>query len=759
MFGRLVRGHRRRLGWTQEELAAKAGLSVRAIGKLESGRIAAPRPQTVHLLAAALELTGADRDRFLATAAELADRSDADRSPGPAQLPPDVAGFAGRERALARLDAATRQTAVAVVSGTAGVGKTALAVHWAHRVADRFPDGQLYVNLRGFDPGGRLMTPAAAIRGFLDALGVPPDGVPAALDSQVGLYRSRVAGKRMLIVLDNARDADQVRALLPGTPTAFVVVTSRDRLTALVAGVGAEPVMLDPLSTMEATELLARRLGADLVADEPDAVERIIAACARLPLALAITAARVRQSGFALEVAAVELSEAGRRLDVLDTADRTSQVRAVFSWSYASLTPPAARLFRLLGLHPGPDLTAPAAASLAAGLAGTASSASQSLMATRAPLVELVQANLLAEHAPGRYACHDLLRVYAAELCRTTDGDGERAAAVGRMLDHYTHSAYGADRLRYPLRDPIRIPLEPPAPGTRPEELPDERRATAWLAAEHAVLLAVLRYAAQAGFDAATWQLAWALRTFHVYGGHWADMTAAWTAAAAAAHRLGAPAAAADAHRCAALATIYLGQYDEADAQCRRALSLFAAADDHVGLGEAHQSMALLCERRGEPRLALDHAERAVAAFEAGGHDRGRAKALNAVGWYHALLGEPGPALDTCAQALALLERFGDRYGQAHTWDSLGYAHHRAGDTHQAVASYGRAVALFQELGDRGDEADTLVRLGDTHLAAGDRDAADAAWRRALDILTALRHPAAATVLARLNGSDRFTET
>ncbi|GLH96009.1 ATP-binding protein [Phytohabitans aurantiacus] len=740
MFGRLLRGHRRRQGWTQEDLAAKTGLSVRAVGKLEAGRVAVPRPQTVNLLAAALGLTGADRDEFLASATPSDERPPA--AGVPAQLPPDVSGFAGREAQLARLDAVLGGAAsIAVLSGTPGVGKTALAIHWAHRAAGRFPDGQLYVNLRGFDPGGRLTPPAEAVRGFLDALGVPPDAAPASLDSQVGLYRSKVAGRRMLIVLDNARDADQVRPLLPGTPSAVVVVTSRDRLTGLVAGVGAEPVMLDPLSTVESRDLLASRLGPDQVDGDPESVQRIVAACARLPLALTIAAARVRQSGFALRDVAAELDEAGHRLDALDTADRTSQVRAVFSWSYASLSPPAARLFRLLGLHPGPAVSAPAAASLAG----------HPPSGIRPPLLELIQANLLAEQAPGRYVRHDLLGVYAAELCRAEDGEEERAAAVRRMVDHYTHSAYHADRVVYPLRDPIPIPLDPPAPGTVPERPAGEERALAWFDTEHAALLAIQRRAAEDGFDVAVLQLAWALRTFHVYRGHRAGMATVWRAAIPVAKRIGRLEMAGEAHRCVGLAATYADDYPSADEQYQQALRLFAEAGDDNGQGYTHQSLALLSERRGDPRSALHHAGRAVDRFQASGHDRARAKALNAVGWYHAMLGEHEQALVHCEQSLELLERFTDAYGQAHTWDSLGYIHHRAGHPDRAVECYRRAVELFDELGNHGDGAPTLVRLGDSYAAAGDREAAEGVWRQALAIFTALDHPEAATVAAKLS--------
>jgi len=303
-------------------------------------------------------------------------------APVPAQLPSAVPAFTGRTAELARLDAlagldagaagaglgpATPATvAICAVSGTAGVGKTALAVHWAHRVAGRFPDAQLYVNLRGFDPAGAALDPGQALRGFLDAFGVPTARIPADLDAQAGLYRSLLAGKRVLVVLDNARSAEQVRPLLPGAPGCLAIVTSRDQLAGLVATEGARPLALDLLTAADARKLLVRRLGADRAVGEPEAVEAIITACARLPLALTIAAARAATSpGFPLAAIAAELQESGSALDPVDGGDLATDVRAVFSWSYHALSAGAARLFRLLGLHPGPDIPITGAASLA----------------------------------------------------------------------------------------------------------------------------------------------------------------------------------------------------------------------------------------------------------------------------------------------------------------------------------------------------------------------------------------------------------
>jgi hypothetical protein len=331
-----------------------------------------------------------------------------------------------------------------------------LAVHRAHRVADRFPDGQLYVNLRGFHPTGQAMDPAEAVRGFLDALGTPPERIPASLDAQAALYRSTLAGKRVLVVLDNARDAEHVRPLLPGTPTVMVVVTSRSQLTGLVAE-GAHPITLDLLTTAEARGLLARRLGIDRVTAEPDAVDGIITACARLPLALTVAAARAAtHPGFPLAAGAAELSAARGLLDTLAADDPATDVRAVFSWSYQALAAPAARLFRLLGLHPGPDTCAPAAASLAG----------QPLPDVRRTLAELARANLITEYAPGRYGFHDLLRTHAADLTHGID----TSSAASRSADCSTTTCTPptpptGSCVRHVTRSPSRSPRPRPAPA------------------------------------------------------------------------------------------------------------------------------------------------------------------------------------------------------------------------------------------------------------------------------------------------------
>jgi len=505
-LGLLVRTWRERALLTQEQLAERAGLGVRTIRRMESSGSRRPRGDSMRLMADALGLTGQEWELLTAAARPASAPS------VPHQLPADVAGFVGRADHLARLNAVLDATAraqptavvISAILGTAGVGKTALAVHWAHQVRGRFPDGQLYVNLRGFGPTGRAMAPAEAVRGLLDAVGVPAARIPPGLDAQAALYRSVMDGKRVLVVLDNARDAGQVRPLLPGTPTAAVLVTSRSRLTSLVAAQGAHPLTLDLLSADEARQLLTGRLGAGPVAAEPEAVAEIVDRCARLPLALAIAAARAIQSDSPLTTLAAELAKDGERLDALDAGDPVSEMRAVFSWSYTPLGPGAARLFRLLGLHPGPDVSTAAAASLA----GIRPPQARRLLA------ELARASLLTERGPDRYAVHDLLRVYAADLVPACESDDQRHAAIGRLLDHYLHSAHAAVQLLEPHRDPGTPALTTPASAVIPEHPADRDAALAWLTAEQAVLLAAVRQAGETGFDTRAQQLAGVLDTF-----------------------------------------------------------------------------------------------------------------------------------------------------------------------------------------------------------------------------------------------------
>jgi DNA-binding SARP family transcriptional activator/tetratricopeptide (TPR) repeat protein len=663
----------------------------------------------------------------------------------PAQLPPDVHGFAGRDQELRLLDDMVGDGSGAVrivtLSGTAGVGKSALAVHWAHRMRERFPDGQLYVNLRGFDPSGSPVTPPEAVRGFLDAFEVPTKQIPAGLEAQVGMYRSLLADRRVLVVLDNARDAEQVRPLLPGAPGCLVLVTSRDQLSGLVA-IGAWPVPVDLLATDEARALLAGRLGAARIAAEPRAVDEIVGLCARLPLALAVVAARAAMHPrFGLAALAGELRAARGGLDEFAGADPATDPRAVFSWSYLRLSDGAARLFRLVGRWPGPDVGTRAAASLA-GLPVTG---------VRPLLAELARTHLLAEHSPGRYTCHDLLRAYATEQALTVDPEADRGAATRRMLGHYVHSADNADRLLDPRRD------EPPTltalpDGVTPEQVADHAAALAWFDAEHRVLLTSVHQDAE--FDVEVWALAWTIRRFLAHQGHWHDEIDALTAALAAARRLGDPLKQAFAHCYLGCTYVWFEKYEDAYPALDTALELYRAAGDLVGQAYVHYYFSWLLERQERNVEALPHAEQALELYSAAGHDIGRAKCLNAVGWFHALLGEHTVAIEFCEKALDLQTKLGDQLAAGQTWHSLGYSHDHLGRHAAAVECYRAAVDLFRESGYRFSEGYALTSLGDAYRNADDIESARVAWLRALDILDQLTHADAEKVRARLADLD-----
>jgi DNA-binding SARP family transcriptional activator/tetratricopeptide (TPR) repeat protein len=666
----------------------------------------------------------------------------------PRQLPAAVRHFAGRQAQLAALTALLDEAAdtvgtvvISAIGGTAGIGKTALAVHWAHQVADRFPDGQLYVNLRGFDPSGTPVSPADAVRGFLDALQVPPDQVPPTLAGQTAMYRSMIASKRMLIVLDNARDTEHVRPLLPGSPGRLVLVTSRSQLAGLIAAEGAHPITLDLLTEADAYELMASRLGAERVRAEPGAVDEIIQLCSRLPLALSIAAGRAAtHPSFPLAALAAELRDAGGRLDILDAGEPETNVRTVLSWSYRSLLPAAARMFRLLGSHPGPDTSTYAAASLASLPAGQA----------RQLLGKLTAAGLLTEHTPGRYAFHDLLRAYAAEQASATDSAADRLAAIHRLADHYVHTGNAADRLLYPTRMPIA--LLPAPPGTQPEHLSSEAAALEWFGTEHHVLLAMLGLAARHRLDSWAWRLAWTMETFFYRRGQWHDWAATQRTALAAAQRIGDIEGQACAHRGIGSATIELGAFDKAQYHLSEAQRFFEQAGNRTGEARVHLDMARLFCFQGREEQALPCGRKALRIFRAVGSRAGEAAALNELGWTLCQMGAYEEAIAYCEQAIAVCEETGDRHSEAPTWDSLGYAHHHLGHHAQATACYRRAVEIMSDQGHTHQKAYALHHAGDVHHEAGDKRAARGAWQDALAILENLHHPDAQLLRAKLAG-------
>ncbi|GIM90681.1 hypothetical protein Ato02nite_024740 [Paractinoplanes toevensis] len=730
---------------TQEDLAERAGVSVRSVGKWEAGRIAAPRMWTMRLLADAFRLEGADRERFLRSAAEPAVGN---TEITPAQLPSDPSGFTGRDRELARLDEllagpdrAARGVIISAVSGTAGVGKTTLAIRWAHRVRERFPDGQLYVNLRGFGPVGPPLPATEALRGLLDGLGVAPQRIPADLESRAALYRSALAGKRMLILLDNAGDAEQVRPLLPGVPGSVAIVTSRDRLAGLAVADGAQLLLLDVLDTEAARELLARRIGADRVKDEPRAVDDIVRSCARLPLALAIAAARAAGNPqFPLTAIAAELREARSRLDVLAGPDPATDVRGVFSWSYRKLGPDAARLFRLFALHPTPVAGAPALASLA-GLPARR---------IRPALQELVAANLVSEQLPGRYGSHDLLRDYARDLAEEIDSDAEREAAARRVLDHYLQSALAADQCLKASRNLSGRRPTDVVPGVTPETFGGGTSALAWFSAEQPALRACADLAVAAGLDTKAWWLAWAVLTYLERRWDRRNWVTWQMLAVAAAGRAGDILLQAVSHYNVGYAHAELGDLVQGRSHLTTALALYRELGNVTGMADVHLNLGIVARREGRYAEALQEGGRALELSRSDGDRVGEARAMNNIGWCYLTMGDNRQALDYCRRAVTVHEAAGNRMGAAHSWDSVGMAHFRLGELTEAAACYRRAAAAFRDEHDQQYQAIVLSHLGDAEEAAGRHRAARDAWRNSLAILTELDHPDADEVRTKL---------
>jgi tetratricopeptide (TPR) repeat protein/transcriptional regulator with XRE-family HTH domain len=704
-FGDRLRAGRRRAGLSQEELADRAGLSVRAIGNLERGRASWPHRETLQRLADALELRGAagsefigSADRGLASAfAPLggAEADDSDhhigRGPGrrvaPRQLPAPVPGFAGRGEELALLSRvlgpSDTPSVVTTIGGTAGVGKTALAVYWAHQAAGDFPDGQLFVNLRGFDPSGMPVAPDDAVRVFLEGLGVAADQLPTTAEAQLGLYRSLLAGKRILLLLDNARDEAQVRPLLPGSPSCRVVVTSRSQLTGLIAAEAAAPLILDVLTSSGARQLLRQRLGGERLAAEDAATERIIASSARLPLALCIIAARTAvRPDVSLAQVAADLAASPDLAEFTAAGDPAADVRTALSWSYRQLTDEVARVFRLAGLHPGPDLEPYAVAALA-GL---------SLVQAGEALATLARVCLIQPAGPGRYALHDLLRRYAGELTAAGDSQDDRHAALTRLFDYYLYTGAAAADQAFPAERGRRAELSLPA-GPVPviTTAPAARR---WLDAQRPSLVAMAVCAAERGWPGHALRLAGTTRTYLTVGGYLPDAT-----------------------------TIQ-----------RYALRAARAAGDRAAEATAITDLGFLAWLRNSFEQAARHHREAVPVFREVGDRLGEARALHRLGLAERQLGRNGQALSRFRQVLDISREIGERHGEARALNNLGIIEQQQGRYQQAAAHLREALTLCREIRDRLGEAVTLSQLGTIALREGRHEEAAGLFQRAIDL-------------------------
>ncbi|MQY26327.1 ATP-binding protein [Nocardia aurantia] len=648
----------------------------------------------------------------------------------PRQLPPAPYRFTGRADELAvlteMLDEATESITPVVISaigGVGGIGKTWLSVHWAHEHLDRFPDGQLFVDLRGFSPTAEPMSVAEAVRGFLHALGEDPTKLPVDLDAQIGLYRSLVADRRMLIVLDNAREAQQVAPLLPGGHACTVLVTSRLRLAGLVVNHGARSVDLSVLSEEDSRRLLAGHIGAARLDTEPEAVGSLLRYCAGLPLALSIVAARATaHPNFPLAALADELHDQNIRLDSLDAGEIPLNLRAVFSFSYRALPDDIAELFGLLSLAPGPDIGLPAAAE----------SAGLPIARARFMLLQLETAHLVSQPVPGRFSFHDLLRLYATEQARLNLSEDRRRAALHRLLSFYLHTAHTAERLLDPHRHPIDI--DPPAADCNPLALPDLAAADVWFETEHANLLATQLLAGELGRHDSTWQLAWSLDTFHYRRGRLHEWRSTWETSLVSARAIGDPRVLSLAHRLLGDVHLNLGNHAASLRELGEALRVAEEADDRLSQAHAHRILTWACGRQHDDRAALEHATAALSLYRALGEPVRVAAMLNATGWFESRLGDFEGAQQHCEAALRVCRRHDYRVGEANTLVSLGYVAQRTDRPADALAFYQQALALFRDLSSTYYQADTLDRIGQIHAGQGRPESARDAWTAALRI-------------------------
>jgi tetratricopeptide (TPR) repeat protein/transcriptional regulator with XRE-family HTH domain len=796
-FGLLLRRHRLTRGLSQEELSELSGLSVRAIINMERGKTARPYRDSVRALADALDLPGPQREQLIVASRRFPDSSPASGreapgsaagaqraatasqwlSPGsaspviPRELPAAVGHFTGREAELAALtrllgqddEHRTGTVVISAIGGTAGVGKTALAIRWAHQVAVGFPDGQLYVNLRGYDPDQPVST-ADALAGFLRALGVPGADIPDGVEDRARLYRSRLAGRLVLVLLDNARDGEQVRPLLPGDPGCVAVVTSRDALAGLVAADGARRLDLDVLPLADAVGLLRSLIGPRADHD-PEAVAALAELCARLPLALRI-AAEMAAARHTTPLADLVTELEASRLDLLDAGEDRVGMRAVFSWSVRQLPGDVAAAFALVGLHPGADLDVYAAAAL------TGTSTRQA----RRVLGGLHRASLVQEPGPGRYGMHDLLRAYAREQAVAADQEGARDAggqsrqALIRLFDYYLAAAAAAMNVLVPAEAHRRPRIAPTAVVV--PDMPGEAAARAWLDAERANLVAVVVHCAGQGWPRHATALAGTLLSYLMTGSHLPEAHTIYSHALQAARRSGDLAAEAGAlnglggigimrgrfpdaaghfqvaleryRRCGdrggegrvlrnlGAAEHYLHNYQSAARYCREAITAYQDAGDSLGAARVLADLAAAETELGSYDQAEEHLQRALPVLRHANHQAREADALEQIGELNLARGQLTQAAAFFEQALTIHRRIENPAGVAAVLGNLGRVSLRRGEYQQAIGYLRQALARYRKDGDEHGEAETRRSLAAALHAAGQPAAARAELETAI---------------------------
>ncbi len=736
-FAALLRQLRAEAQLTQEELAEAAGLSPRSVSDLERGIHRSAHKDTAVLLADALGLTGPARDRFVAAArgralaAEvLVARQEAARGAFAAAatrgLPRDIAAFTGRQAELAQLMGTLAAVAagggvigIHAIDGMAGIGKTTFAVHAAHRLAGSFPDGQFFLPLHAHTRGQRPVDPADALASLLLTTGVPTAQIPPGLEARAGRWRDQVAGRKILLLLDDAAGHEQVRPLLPGTAGSLVLVTSRRRLTALE---DAAVITLDPLPPAEAATLLARLAARAGIGAADPAVTELTRLCGYLPLAIGMLASQLRHhpAWTAADLAA-ELAAAQDRLAVM-RAENLS-VAAAFGLSYQDLTPDSQRLFRRLGLVPGPSFDAYAAAALD----GT------SLATARGHLDELYDQHLITEPAPGRYQLHDLLREHARALA-AADDQAESDAATCWLLDYYQHTAARADALIARQARPAPAPAEGAVPAAVPA-LASREQALAWARAERASLLVCLNHATGTGQHARIIALTAGLAGLLRRDGHWAEAVTRHAAAIQAARHLGDRLGQAGALNDLGDVRRLIGDYPVAAQVLEGALGIYRDLGDRLGQANALSNLGATRRAMGDYPIAAMAEERALGIYRDLGDRLGQAFALRHLGYVRRLTGDYPAAAQALEQALGIYRDLGDRLGQATALSYLGEFRRLTGDYPAAAQVLEQALGIYRDLGDRLGQAGALIRLGAVRRLTGDYPAAAQVVEQGLGIM------------------------
>jgi tetratricopeptide (TPR) repeat protein/transcriptional regulator with XRE-family HTH domain len=719
-FGQLLWRLRRKAGLTQRELASRSGVSERAISDLERGISQTARGETARLLAGGLGL--ADPDRALFEAATRSTQPADSAVLPPRTLPRDIASFTGRAPHLRELldvaPGAGGTVAIKAIDGMAGIGKTALAVHAAHWLAGRYGDGQIFLSLHGHTPGQRPVQPADGLASLLLSAGVPPQQIGEGLEARMALWRGWAAGKHLLLVFDDAVSSEQVRPLLPGTAGSLVLVTSRRHLNALE---DAQVIRLDSLPADEAALLLRRLAGRPGLDLRDPAIAEITALCGYLPLAIGMLGRQLyHHPAWAPAQAAGYLAAARNRLDTMKTENLS--VAAAFDRSYQDLSPGGQRLFRRLGLHPGTDIDACAAAALD----GT------DLETARMLLDALYDQSLLTEPVPGRYGMHDLIRRHAQDLA-TADPAADRHQALERLMDYYQHTAARADarlaRRTRPAPPATAVATLPAGPA-----LADEGQALVWARAERTNLLGCLDYAAGLGQHARVCALTTVLAELLRRDGPWADALTRHTVAIAAAQHLGDRPGQAGALSNLGIMRRAMGDYSRAAQALERALSIYRDLGDQLGQANALNDLGAVRHLTSDHPGAAQALEGALRIYRDLGDHLGQASALNNLGNVRRETGDYPGTVQALDQALRIYLGLGDQLGQANALNNLGIVRRLTGDYPGAVQAQEQALRIYLDLGDQYGQASARHGLGIARRLTGDYPGAARALEGALSI-------------------------